>query len=350
MRDDLIQRRALEAVIGYWREADVNPVSSVDGGAMIDIGRAHVWAWDARPFPYWPLRADVWADGALWHVGHWLNGRAGVAPLGALVREICAAAGVEDVEVSALRGACAGYAIDRTMSAREALSPLMTAFAFEAAESQGRVRFFHRDAAGETALGADDLAEPEEGASAAASVLRAETAALPVAAKVSFLDALAEYRADAAEARLNAGPSAKLAQTTLPLVLTKAEAAAIAARTLHEAWTAREQIRFALPPSRLALEPGDAVTLDGRAWRLTRVSEGGRALVEAGRLERQLYAAPASAAGWRAARGAAGLRAGGDGAARPRADRLRRGCGGPAARRSPRRPGRARWRSGGHRP
>ncbi|MCC6919415.1 MAG: glycoside hydrolase/phage tail family protein [Alphaproteobacteria bacterium] len=292
VRDDLIQRRALEAVIGHWRGDGVNPVSAVYGGAMIDIGRAHVWAWDARPFPDWPLRAEVWADGPLWRTGHWLNGRAGVAPLGALVREICAAAGVSDVDVSGLRGACAGYAIDRTMSAREALAPLMTAFAFEAAESQGQVRFFHRDAPGETALTADGLAEPEEGASAAASVLRAETVALPVAAKVSFIDPLAEYRADAAEARLNAGPSAKLEQTMLPLALTKAEAEAIAARTLHEAWTAREQVSFALPPSRLALEPGDAVRLEGRAWRLTRVGEGGRGLVEAGRLERQLYAAP----------------------------------------------------------
>ena len=33
-------------------------------------------------------------------------------------------------------------------------------------------------------------------------------------------------------------------------------------RWLQEAWAARERASFALPPSRLALEPGDVVTLD----------------------------------------------------------------------------------------
>ncbi len=43
--------------------------------------------------------------------------------------------------------------------------------------------------------------------------------------------------------------------TTKPYVIDQLiSAKAIAARTLHEAWAAREQIRFVLPPSRLALE------------------------------------------------------------------------------------------------
>ena len=33
-------------------------------------------------------------------------------------------------------------------------------------------------------------------------------------------------------------------------------------RALLEAWVGREQAVFALPPSRLALEPGDVVQLD----------------------------------------------------------------------------------------
>ncbi|MFO1236772.1 MAG: glycoside hydrolase TIM-barrel-like domain-containing protein [Alphaproteobacteria bacterium] len=295
-RDDRAQRSALEALVGHWRAAGANPVSSVYGAPMIDIGRAHVWAWDARPFPDWPLRGEVWSDGALWRTGHWLNGRAGAAPLGAMVREICAAAGVTAVDVSGLRGVCAGYALDRVMSAREALSPLMTAYAFDAAESGGVVRFFHRGDGAETALDAGDLAEPEEGAAAEPRIVRAETAMLPGAAKASFVDAAGDYQLSAVEARLNGAASAKVAQIQLPLALGRAEAEAVAARTLHEAWCAREAASFALPPSRLALEPGDAVRLaiDGRprAFRLTQTTENGVRLIEAGRLERQLYEAP----------------------------------------------------------
>ncbi|HEX5498469.1 MAG TPA: glycoside hydrolase TIM-barrel-like domain-containing protein, partial [Thermomicrobiales bacterium] len=68
-RDDLIQRRGIEAVLTWW--AANNPVSSVYGGPM--IGLLAVWTWDARPYPAWPSRTDAWGDGALWPLGHWLN-------------------------------------------------------------------------------------------------------------------------------------------------------------------------------------------------------------------------------------------------------------------------------------
>lgn len=293
LRDDAVQRRMLEAVHAYWRGPGRNPVSSVDGRPMIDMDRAHVWAWDARPFPDWPLREGVWSDGPLWRTGHWLNGRAGAAPLGALVREICARAGVDDVDVTALRGACAGYQLDRVMSAREALSPLMAAYAFEAAESGGRVRFFHSGDGAATALAAGDLAEPEEGASAAPTLTRSEAAGLPGAVKAAYVDALAEYRPAAVEARLAAGGPARVAQIQLPLSLGRSEAQAAAERALREAWNARDAARLALPPSLMRLEPGDAVTLtvDGQArdFRLTRIAEAGRMLAEAGRLDRAIY-------------------------------------------------------------
>jgi hypothetical protein len=130
----------------------------------------------------------------------------------------------------------------------------------------------------------------------AVRLVRTETPALPGVAKASFIDALDEYGLAAVEARLNGAESAKVAQVQLAMVLGKSEAAAIAARTLQEAWAAREGASFALPLSKLALECGDAVrlTVDGqpRVFRLTQVAEQGRRLVEAGRLVRHLYEAP----------------------------------------------------------
>lgn len=297
-RDDAMQRAMLEAALGYWRDGTRNPTSSVYGASMVEAGHAHVWAWDSRPFPDFPLRGEVWADGALWRTGHWLNGRAGASPLGALVREICATAGVASVDVAGLRGACAGYALDRIMSAREALAPPMSAYAIEAAESGGTIRFFHRGDGEAIAMTPADLAERAEGESAEARLVRSETAALPAAAKAVYLDPLADYQSAAAEARLNAAPSSSVIQIELPLALTRSEADGAAARALHEAWAAREGASFALPPSRVAAEPGDAVALEvdgsARPFRLTRVSEQGRRVAEAGRLVRHLYA-PAGA-------------------------------------------------------
>ena len=68
-------------IAGYWDpDSEVfddanNPLSPVYGGRMVDASRLYVWAWDARPYPAFPLRGDRWSDDGNWHCGHWLNGR-----------------------------------------------------------------------------------------------------------------------------------------------------------------------------------------------------------------------------------------------------------------------------------
>ena len=66
-RDDLIQRRGLEALLSYWSGAH-NPTSTVYGAPMIAL--TAVWTWDARPYPAWPALSDVWGDTTLWPFGH----------------------------------------------------------------------------------------------------------------------------------------------------------------------------------------------------------------------------------------------------------------------------------------
>lgn len=112
---------------------------------------------DARPHPAFPARADVWADGASWRLGHWLNGRAGLSGLGEVVLDVCARAGFTDVDVTTLRGAVSGYVVDALMSARDALEPLMAAYDFTAAEREGRVSFFHREARDAVEIDANDM-------------------------------------------------------------------------------------------------------------------------------------------------------------------------------------------------
>lgn len=140
-RDDLIQRRYIEALLDYWSPANGNnPVSAVYGAPMIDVANAHAWAWDARPFPDFPLRTEIWRDAPNWAGGHWLTGRLGQLSLADLVTALCAPVGIVP-DVSGLNGLVDGYVLDRVMSPRDALEPLMLAFAFDALESEGAMRF-----------------------------------------------------------------------------------------------------------------------------------------------------------------------------------------------------------------
>ena len=45
------------------------------GSKMIEPAFCSVWNWDARPFPVFPARSDVWGDAGNWPSGNWLSGK-----------------------------------------------------------------------------------------------------------------------------------------------------------------------------------------------------------------------------------------------------------------------------------
>lgn len=162
-RDDLIQRRMLQAATAFWREPGNNPVSDVYGGPMLDLDNVYVWTWDARPWPDFPAKREVWSDGANHALGHWLNGRVSAASLAEAVAEICAEAGVAAVDATRLRGLVSGFVRDRTQSAREALQALMLAYGFDAHESGGALRFVMRGGGRAVELDPDALVVESDG-------------------------------------------------------------------------------------------------------------------------------------------------------------------------------------------
>ncbi len=216
-RDDEMQRRFLQAKLGYWAEPGVNPVSPLYGGPM--IGEMFVWTWDARPWPDFPVRESVWSDGPAHRLGHWITGRVSGGSLALIVADICLRSGLrlEDFDVSRLYGTVDGYVVERTASAREALQPLMTAFGFDAFESGGRIVFATRAGGGGGALRSEQLVVGERDDPA---VMR-ETARLteaPDAVRLAYLQAESDYRLGAAEARLPGGRQLRISETSLELV------------------------------------------------------------------------------------------------------------------------------------
>ena len=301
MRDDFIQRRFIEAEAGYWDpaheafEAANNPVSAVYGGRMVEPSRMFLWAWDARPFPAFPARDDIWGDAPNWACGHWLNGRMGAAPLNALVSAILSEMDFEEGETGALTGVVEGYVLDRIMTARGALEPLMAAKFFGAAETGGAIRFHHFGVAPLLALSTEDLAVTDESGRPGVTRVRGQESELPQSAKLTFIDGGGDYAQGLAEARRAEMTSRAVASQSFPMVLTNAQAQSIAETWLRQKWVERERATLTLPPSLLALEPGDTVRLEGTDYRLGSISDEGVRRAEAVMSEASLYGAVAAA-------------------------------------------------------
>jgi hypothetical protein len=299
VRDDLIQRRHLRAFLEWYDEAhadfaeDQNPASGVYSGRMVDRSRIMLYTWDARPFPAFPALKTIWSDGDNWQLGHWLTGRVSDAPLSETVAALLADYGFTEFDAAQLSGAMAGYVVDRIMPARDALQPLETAFFFDSFESQGRLRFAHRGRACiRDSLTPDDLVETQAGAPRY-ELTRAQESDLPHAAKVAFIDGDRDYEQAMAEGRRIGGAAARVASARLPIVTDYRSARRIAETMVQEAWASRERGKFVLPPSKLALDASDLVTLsaNGRNFplRLTGLSVGEAMEAEALSIEPQLY-------------------------------------------------------------
>ncbi|MFT0860927.1 baseplate multidomain protein megatron [Ancylobacter sp. G4_0304] len=264
-RDDLMQRRHLEAMLDAFHSDGVNPVhGGLPGGRMVDPATLYAWTWDARPFPAFPRAEAVWADGANWRTGHWLTGRLGAAPLSELCARLAADFGVTDIDCAGLTGVIEGYVVDRPTSARGALEPLARAFGFALAERGGGLALRMRGAGTAIAIGDDDLVAVE--GQPALGRVRAGDAELPLSVTLGFIEAAGDYRRATAGSRRLAGTARAEATLDLAMVADTGLAAGLAEMYLQDAWASRESASFALAPSRLALEPGDLVRLtrDGR--------------------------------------------------------------------------------------
>ncbi len=295
-RDDLIQNRAVVAVNEYWQAAGShNPVSAVYGGTMVDPSRIFMWCWDARPFPQFPARADLWADAANYDRGHWLNGRIGAPPLGGLIESICRSYGFEDAAAGGVEGLVDGFLIDRPMPARDALEGLLAAYAIDSVESGGLLRFAMRKLAASVAVPEDALVESDPGA-ALVTLKRAQETELPAAVRLAYIESTLDYRTAAVEARQSGTPGRAETVIQLPAAVSQMEAQMRAEVALQQAWSGREQIEFSLPPSALAVEAGDVVKLMRPGGTILvlieEISDGSARAVRGRRYDAAVYDAP----------------------------------------------------------
>lgn len=291
-RDDEMQRRYLQAFLSYWDDAS-NPVSSVYGGQMLDMGSAHVWNWDARPWPDFPLRGDVWSDSALHEVGHWLTGRLAGADLADLVRALCAEAGVEDVDVDALTDVVDGLKLDAPSAMRGVLEYLGAVYAFDAVESGGTLLFAPRDNLPIASLTTDDMVVDDDGAAQKTgplSLSRSPSGDPPNRARIRFFDSAWDYSTALREAQRGVEAEDGMATIDAPIAMSETRAQRAVDRLLEEAWTARDTASFALPPSWMALEPTDVVSIStdtgAQSYRIVELEADGARRIEAVRVDR----------------------------------------------------------------
>ena len=292
-RDELMQLQYLRAMTGYWTDPANNPVSTHYGASMLDMDHAYAWAWDARPFPYFPNNRKLWSDGENYGRGHWLNGRMSARTLASVVEEICGKSGLKHLDTSKLHGLVRGYSVDQTGEARSALQPLMLCAGFDAVERGGVLHCRLRDGKANAAIARDQLVrDPESDGVIEAS--RSSAAELPGRVRLRFVGADNEFEVLAEEAVLPDEETQGISHSEMPVCLTRAEGRQTVERWLAEARVSTDAVRLTLPPSRRDIGAGDVLELEEAGgtglFRVDRVEQMGNAQrIEGVRIEPESY-------------------------------------------------------------
>ncbi len=128
--DMQIQRLGIEATERYWKNSNI-------------VERKFLWTWDARPYPTWPIRYDVWGDTENWARGHWVQGKLGCITLAKLIRHLLKDIIKDnDFDISSLENIpLLGIAFSQSMTLKSLLQTLQKVYGFYIFEKQYKLFF-----------------------------------------------------------------------------------------------------------------------------------------------------------------------------------------------------------------
>ena len=285
--DPFIQYRYFQAHLKFWSDPQNNPTSAVYDGPMVDMDEAHIWAWDTRPWPEFPARADIWSDGGNYRLGHWISGRTSPAILSGIAADLAEASAVSTYDVSELHGLVSGYVVAGPESARASLEPIMLSHAFDAVETGQSLAFRSRTGPEILSVDVDDVLENTDGADVERTIAPEDERLSRV--QVTFYDAERDYQVGAASAAIGPDNGRDVSESDLPIAIGPSVAQNVARRWVAETDIAREGLSFALPTSRSEVTVGDVVSLEAELYRVDRITEAAGRVCEATRIEESVY-------------------------------------------------------------
>ncbi|MEZ5691473.1 MAG: glycoside hydrolase TIM-barrel-like domain-containing protein [Rickettsiales bacterium] len=247
------QRSAVVATESQWKNS-----------AMVE--HMFVWAWDARPFPYWPDLTDVWNDDVVWKTGHWLQGKFGISNLAAVVLDLTTRSGLEesDIDVSAISQQLEGYVITSQKTIREAIDDLRRAYFFDVVESDYILRCVSRGGSSSLSIEEDRLLIDSDNQQSATSfkIIRRQEIELPERINVLYLNRLSNYQTSTQYSQREITSSRDSVTIDLPVVIPDQVAKNIADIALFNEWIERTIYNFDLPIRYAAMDPADIITIN----------------------------------------------------------------------------------------
>lgn len=224
---------------------------------------------DFQPFPGAPFGVGVFFSFPGGVIKFPLGKTATLDPptLGFVVSELVKASDTltdADIDVTSLDPFLVrGYAIASRMPVRNALQALMTAYFFDAVESDDKIKFIRRGTAPVITVPPEDMAarRDESGPVEPVQEDRTQENELPRQLDTRFINFNTDYKIGTTTTRRLIGESEQIRTFDIPIVFTPTEAKLVNDVVIHNAWFERTPKSFALGRKYLRLDPTDVITI-----------------------------------------------------------------------------------------
>lgn len=258
--DILAQRLGIEATLRNWKDSPM-------------VENKFLWAWDARPYPFWPDLSAVWSDGKVWSKGHWVQGKLGISGLSSVIKSICEKSGIDenDLDLSQVADVLEGYIIKNRATGEKVLSYITEPNFIYLQENGEGINFLNKRSAENIQINIDDLLVTQEGEYITTTSLGEQN--MPERIDLNYIDSKAGYLVGSQSAERDSKSGIKKQEFNLPVVMAKSKARRIAEKHILDEWVNSKIYQFKLDKSKIYIESGDNLEI----------------LDEAGNIEHNLY-------------------------------------------------------------
>ncbi len=250
----LSQKIAIEGTLKKWQSSEM-------------VEKMFLWAWDARPFPYFPNLCDMWTDCHNWQTGHWIQGKLSQLNISDVLSDLLQKAGLksDQFDTSDVKGLLSGYVINDQQSVRSIIKMLQSCYFFDVVEQDSKLKFVQKGRGVTTVMPIGETVFSNNSKLANISQLD-----LNNKVNVVYFNRNFGYPIDVKYAEL---PKQGAAITVeIPLIMEEGEAQNIAEVLLYSSWQERNIYNFKLPIKYAWLVPSDVITiLDGEKKHTVRI-------------------------------------------------------------------------------
>ncbi|WP_341809992.1 glycoside hydrolase TIM-barrel-like domain-containing protein [Wolbachia endosymbiont (group A) of Apotomis capreana] len=239
----LSQKIAIEGTLKKWQSSEM-------------VEKMFLWAWDARPFPYFPNLCDMWTDCHNWQTGHWIQGKLSQLNISDVLSDLLQKTGLksDQFDTSNVKGLLSWYVINDQQSVRSIIKMLQSCYFFDVVEQDSKLKFVQKGRGVTTGIPIGEMVFSNN-----SKLVNISQLDLNNKVNVVYFNRNFGYPIDVKYAEL---PKQGTAITVeIPLIMEEGEAQNIAEVLLYSSWQERNIYNFKLPIKYAWLVPSDVITI-----------------------------------------------------------------------------------------